>query len=321
MKVQRCPSCRAGYSVERLEPGATFECRRCHATIEVANASAGDTSISIGLLVAGILMLLALFLYANPRFGVERSWPWEYFSRAGSLEVQVRLVVWALLGLWGVLTALIPSFDHRSLLTLGLGTLGLILATATDPAGLGIDLPRSLPWMAGATVMAAGFALVLHERFGLATRLLLLAGGLVFVWLAVGRFTADTADVIRLEDDVAQLLGGTLPAPQSGPIYLWGTLAPQIATLLAGVLALLIGMGVRARPLAWIGGVVLMAAMLLPAATSMGNSLEGQAFSLGVLGIALLDGLQSALLQGGVALWLIASLATADLVRTAEVPS
>ena len=224
--------------MERLEPGATFECRRCQATVEVAATGRRDGSVSVGLLVAGLLALVAIFLYANPRYGVVRSWPWELFQQTESLTVRVNLGIWALLALWAVVTALVPAFDRRSLPTLAIGLVALLLACSPDGQGLGIDLPRTLPWMAGVIAVGAGFALVLHDRFGLATRLLLLAGSLALAWLFVGRFDieVDTSRIVLLVREVRGLLAGTLDGESTTAYAIWGTLAPQLGTLLVAAL-------------------------------------------------------------------------------------
>ena len=322
MKVQRCPSCHAGYSVDRLEPGATFECRRCHATVEVTATGTTGTSVSFGLLVAGLLAWAGLVLYANPQFGVVRSWPWEHFLHAETTPaVRANLAIWAFVGLWAILTALIPSFQRRSLPTLALGLLALLLASSAGAYGMSIELPRTLPWMLGVVALASGFTLVLQDRFGLATRLLLLSGGLVLIWLLASHFLLLDNRLVLFGTEMRALIDGTLPEAKQGSVYLWGTLAPQLGVLLAAVLAILVGLGLRWRALAWVGGVVLVAAMLLPGATRVGLALEGEAFGIRLLGTSLLRGVSSALVEQGVALWLILTLAAADLVRSAEVPS
>ena len=321
MKVQRCPSCRRGYSVEYLEPGATFECRRCNATIVVGAAGGGDASIAVGLLIAGIAALLGLLLYVDPtRSLANRLWPWERFADL-TLAEQVAQGLWVVLGIWVVATAFIPAFGRRSLLTLALALVALLLARAPETVGPVLELPRSVPWMAGVAALTAGSWLVLQDRFGLATRLLLGAGALVMIWLLFGRFEDGASRAVWLADELKALFQGSSARGESGPIHVWKDLAPQVGVLLASACGLLLALGVRVRAFAWVGVLLLVAAVLLPGATRMGAVLSGRSFGFDVLGTALAEGLVTALLQGGAALWLLLSLAATDLVRTAEVPS
>ncbi|MFV1958803.1 MAG: hypothetical protein ACC662_05250 [Planctomycetota bacterium] len=317
MKVQCCPSCSARYRVERLEPGDTFECRRCQALVTVEGAEpTGRGYVSLGLLTAGLLVLAGLLLEANPSFGHIAAWPWEHVQAAVPLASKGHLVLWALLGLWALLTALLPAMRSRSVLTLALASFALLIASESTLYGLQLDEARPFLFVLAASALAAGLALLLRRRGGLATTALLLGGGLVLLGLQASGFEIpQMSRLAALEHSVRSAILGTLPAEMSTPDRVWGGYAAEAAVLLAALLGLVAALGLRARWLAMVAGLLLLAGMLLPAAAGIGMELQS-GFTWPRLGQALVDGADQALVESGVALWLVLALAAADLVRT-----
>jgi len=317
MNVQRCPSCGARYRVERLDPGDTFECRRCQAVVTVEGTEpAGRGFVSLGLLTAGLLVLAGLLLEVNPSFGHVAAWPWEHMQAAVPLAIRGNLVLWTVLGLWALLTALCPAMRRRSTLTLALGTLALLLASANAQYGLQLDEARPFLFVLAAAALAAGLTLVFRRRGGLATTALLLGGALVLFGLqATGFEIPQMSRIAGLEHSIRNAIQGTLPAEMNTPDRVWGGYAAEAAVLLAALLGLITALGLRTRWLAVAAGLLLLAGMLLPAAAYTGMALQG-GFTWPRLGRALLGGADHALVQSGVALWLVLALAAADLVRT-----
>ncbi len=50
-------------------------------------------------------MVLSLFLYANPLFGIIDSWPWEHFARIEDPRTTATAVLWSVTGLWALFMA------------------------------------------------------------------------------------------------------------------------------------------------------------------------------------------------------------------------
>jgi hypothetical protein len=317
MKVIRCPSCNARYNADRLPAGAVFDCNRCGAGVTVPSAR----STSVALVIGGILVLAALFLWGAPLANPALVLPWDEFFGSAAPGTQVCLVLWALLGVWTLITALFKNFQSRSALTLGLGTFALLLAASTSGGGFTIAAERSLPWMAGAIALAAGLALAARGVRGAAVTSLLAGGAiLLLAWYALAFTAESTSRLQQVVQDVRQGIQGGLD-PQKGTFsYLAGDLGLHVAVLLAAVGGLLVAMGMRAGAFSVFLILLLAYAFLVPGATRIGEILQGP-FEWGRFASDGLRALGRILVADGVALWVLLAWAAADLAAAREVSS
>lgn len=310
MKVQSCPSCGARYRVERLEAGAVFLCSRCRAQVQVGAETPPPQPVAPGLIVSGLLVLVGLLLYANPKFGFgESRWPWELLLDGTTLATKATIVVWALAGAWALIGALGIAARSRSVLTLALAGVLVLVCTWGGSKELEVDVP--LCALLGLVGLGGGLLLVLDPETRPFGRTLAFAGGLVLVWWFVFAFDAPGArpHVSQMLRDVGGLFGG-----QVEPVDATHDLLPNWALLLAGVVGVFVGMGAGSRGAAWTGvGLVLVALLMPPVADLVGDL--GEDVPGGTVGYLAAKHGTAALVTSGLALWLLASTAVADLVR------
>jgi hypothetical protein len=317
MKVIRCPSCGARYNADRLPAGAVFDCNRCGSSVAVPSGS----SASVSLLIGGLLLIAALFFWSADLRTPGLVRPWEAFLDAGLLAPKVGAVLWAVLGLWAVVTALLTEFRHRSAFTLGLGALALLLALSSNGAGYTIGGDRPLPFMLGSIALAAGFVLVMRGVRGAATTGLLLGGSLLL--LAFYAFGFEASGMSKLEWIVAELRGafaGTLDRADNTFSHLVGDVGVHLAVVLASLGGVLMALGVRAAGFALAMGLLLAFAILVPGATRFGEIFQ-EGFEWSRFGTEGARALGSALVADGVALWALLAWASADLAAAEEVTS
>lgn len=307
MKVQRCHACGARYNADRLEVGTVFDCNRCGAAVSVE----GTSPVSVALLLAGFLVLAAVFLWSPTARTSGLLKPWEEFEGTRNLLSAAGTGLWALLGLWAVVTAMIPGARARSVITVALGALALVLATTEAGGGFPIVVSRSLLWMLGVVALGAGFLLVGRGYRGVAPTALLLGGGL---WILLGYTLGFSSDGQPLIQQVHAAVTQMLDDPNATTGQLLELAGTHAALLLAAGGGLLVGLGLRARLLATAFGILLVIAMLLPGAIRIGDGFDGE-FAWGRFAQDFARGAGMVLVRDGVALWAILSYAAVDLVR------
>ncbi len=321
MQVERCPSCGARYNVSRLRSGTAFACRRCGAKVRVGGGASPEAPArvgGVGLVVAGLLMVAALFLYANPSFGVKAArWPWEHWSTSGSLARQTDIVLWVLVAALGLAVGLGAAGRRAAGVLLALA-LFLAVRCYSQSAAFRIDKLR-LSWMLAATFLGAGAALVAPRRGegGAPARALLACGALGIVAIYAAYVAPDGHwgfEYIRGEfRGFWEAVRGDGADRDKAWEALWTRVLPMTFQIASVVLALMLAAlprgappGVR-RPLA----VVCFACLLLTWVESLGAQVwQGWDRVKGPGGVH--EGAQivgATVLDGGLALWLIASFA------------
>ncbi|MHC5010292.1 MAG: hypothetical protein ACYTG6_04985 [Planctomycetota bacterium] len=324
MKVQRCLSCGARYDVEQLDLGAVFECRRCGKPVTVGEGDekGPPPGVSWGLFVAGLVMVGSAFLLANPSFGVNaQAWPWELFRTSESLLLKCTFVLWTALGIWAVITSLLPGARGRSVVIVAIGAFLLMLCSASTEAGFTITDEQPLPWMMGIIALAAGLELVRRGRSGVAARSLAFIGGLAILWFHARGFqpyAGSNTDICQLEilsRDLISLVGGELLDVR--PEYKWEILAKYWAIVAACLVGWVMALGWKNRLFALIGLLLLYVGLLLPGFVSGGRAMS-DAFSWRLLADTVTAQGAAVLVTHGLALWLLGMFAVADLVGPRE---
>ncbi len=305
MKVQPCPSCGARYNVERLSDGSTFECRRCGQAVRVGAAEPPPRPFSAGLLLAGVTMILGLLLYANPRFGFgESRWPWELLQDGTALSTKVTILLWAAAGLWGLISALGIAPRSRSVLTVGLACVLILTCTLPEVAELRVDTP--LLALFAMVALGAGLLLLGDPATAPLGRVLAFGGGLLITWWFAFSFEETTPYLVKTVEDVRGVFAGHLTAGE-----VTRQIVPNLALLLAGLVGVLAGLGAGGRGWVGTGMTLLLVVLLLPAVAGLLE--EDDPWSDAASLVA--EHGTAALVTSGLALWLLASHAVADLAR------
>jgi hypothetical protein len=315
MRVQPCPGCGAKYNATGLEDGASFRCRRCEATVVVGGSGDRSRGTAPGLAFAGLLMLGATFLYANPRFGERPRWPWEEFAMQENWLPRVAFIAWAASGLWALVAAFVPAARVRSLVAVGLAS-ALALLCTTGEAGFRIDTMR-LPQLLATIALGAGFVLRRDSRPLPAARWLVLGGGLALLAWPALHFVAggDITELRALADRLGAAISSSADQPALPAAVLWDTLLPILLALLAAVVGVVAGLGLESRTVNAIGLLFLVAAILLPTIAGIVGDFESLSRAHEVRRLAL-----GVLVAHGLALWTLGIFAVADLAR-ASIPS
>jgi hypothetical protein len=313
MRVQACPSCGARYNVSRLEDGAVFACRRCQAEVAVGAARVAAPARrgpSYALVFAGLLMIAATFLKANPSFGDIPQWPWEAFARIPSWLLRVTFLCWNVAGIWALLSGLLPGGRFRG----GLGIVllaGLALLCTNPLAGFRIDTMR-LPQLLAMVAMGAGVLLLEAEGTRRAGKLLAILGGVVLLLWPVTHFPpGETVPEMKiLADDVIAGIQGN-PLSSHSPEYVWQTLIPLCAVGVAGLLSILGALGLRWPAYGISMFLLLLTTILLPSAVTLAKNLDAMSERL------LTERLIDVLIAHALALFVLGTATVVDLVRSA----
>lgn len=314
MKVQPCPACGARYNVERLSEGATFECRRCRHAVRVGDAEPPAHAFAPGPLAAGVFMLLGLLLYANPQFGFRASqWPWELVHGDAPLATKATILLWALAGLWGLVSAVGIAPRSRSVLTAGLAFALLLLCTLPELGELRVD--TDLVALVAMIALGSGLLLLRDVETVPLARVLAFGGGLLIAWAYAFSFREQTPTLVELVRDVRALFGS---GPGSGEVT--QVLLPRLVLLAAGFLGVLLGLGAGGRRWAGTGLTLLLVFLLLPSLADLVDAL-GEEAPRAEAGRLVAEHGTAALVSSGLALWLLASHAIADLARNRKDPS
>ena len=125
-----------------------------------------ETNTSPSLAVSGFFMLLALFVFANPLFGVVESWPWEHFVQDEYPRATAVAALWTMTGVWALVMAFTGAVRVRALVLLALVVpLIFVLCERTGPesgaTSIGIDR-YGFGEMVLMTLMGGGLAYALQ---------------------------------------------------------------------------------------------------------------------------------------------------------------
>lgn len=311
MRVQQCPSCGARYNVERLADGAAFACRRCDHIVEVGTREPPTRRFSLGLLIAGTFLIAGLFLSSNPNFGsANTEWPWELLRGGVAWSSKIVIVLWAIAGLWALLTSLGVAVRTRSVFTIALAGLLLMMCTSPGIVDLKVDAPLlPLPLLLAVTALASGLLLEGRADTTRMARVLAFGGGLAVLGWHVLCFSGQAPCLEALLNDTVRLANGDLDA-----VSVWAHAVPAWALLLAGIVGLLVGFGAKGRFFVWTGMILLLVLLLTPSIADLVHCLGDDTLEVGA-GRQFAASGGRALVSSGFALWLLAAHSVVDLVR------
>mgnify|MGYP001820719950 CR=1 FL=1 len=263
---------------------------------------------SPALAVTGLLMIAALFMAANPVFGIrEQRWPWEFLAQGHhSLPVVVALFLWTAAGFWCLA---MPFSGATRVRALGAAILGapLLIEACGGTAGLRIEhynLNKMVPM-----ILLGGGLLVAREPLTRASGSILAgAGGLLLVWaLATGFPEKGTQAQLVV---FVQELGTVLTDPThefERPNHLWWQILPQTLVLLGAVGGILALLGLRARSVLAVAFWILLAGLFAPGVVgSTLYLLEGAGIN------AVIDQVFAVFIAHGALLWMLGVFAIQD---------
>ncbi len=272
---------------------------------------------SPALAVTGLLMLVALFLNANPSFGRARMWPWELFDLGmASAFVQGEILLWAFAGLWALLMAFSGAARLRSTVAAGLA-LTFLLQSARADSGLRIE-KFFLNDMVALVGMGAGLLIVARPATRRLGRLICGASAVAFILAFLVGFDGPDLTpryVLVFSDVHAALTGGEYSSARFA--YVWYYLVPQVVLFGAAGCCLLVAFGGLWRKFLIAAFLVLVLGMIAPIPVRVIGVLTG-----GDPDVALVSGaFFVALIGDGGLVWLFATTALADLAAGREVAS
>jgi hypothetical protein len=264
---------------------------------------------------AGVLLLAAAFLRANPWVGAGRSvWPWELM-----LETSNRLVTvnWALWMLGGVL-ALVWGWrggTRRGAPYLAALALVLLFTCHAGTAGLKVRF-QGLPWLAGTVMLMSGLLLGAREKATPTSRLLAGLGALIVVWSLAASFKYAPEGVTR--SDLHQLLRDIVSRVSEGTVEQFDlhrddALWAYGSVLVGCVLGALHALGVRGMLLAGFGVVAVLLCFMIPAFSGMGRALAAPGGSSAIVPL-----LSESFIDAGMGLAWFATAATLTMLPAEE---
>jgi hypothetical protein len=212
---------------------------------------------SIPLFVTGALMLVAAFLKANPGFGAERHWPWDFvWCGDASLLLRVLYALWVVAGLWALATGFTPG---RRLRAVGLLIMGVVLLIG------GCSLAGyELGPMLAAILLGGGLLVAGRPASRGRGRLLTIVGALAVVWILAATLSAQGISELESWWQEAESFFADGGDAFEQEHHLWRTLLPQTLLLLAAVGGLLAALGLTNRWFLLGTFVALFASLLMP---------------------------------------------------------
>lgn len=263
------------------------------------------------LVVGGVMMLLTVFLVANPWFGVvERLWPWEMSARGlHDPLIQTVLYIWIATALWILILGLTRAQRVRSV---GAATLVAVLLVECTGRGGGFvidlyNLNQVLP-MAG---LGAGFLIARRRNTRGLGRIVTGISSLVLIWVLASTFVEEgTVLQITSHWRDLQLVAADWNHEFARPNHVWWTLIPRSLVILAALAGLLVLLGVTQRHYLMGGFVLLLLGVIFPFGVGSVLLLEdGGGMDLVVQQLA------QSLMSHGVALWYVSVFVIFDLAR------
>lgn len=269
---------------------------------------------SPALAITGFLILLVLFLNANPYFGRHAMWPWDMFTKSpAGLFLKAEVVLWAVAGLWALVMAFTGARRVRSTVAVGLA-LVLMLNCLRPESGLHVRrfyLNDLMP------LVGIGSGLLIALRPGAAGLGRMIAGisALGFVAAYLVGFSGDSLTpryLFWVEDLQSVFTGGDLSSTDYG--YGWRYVVPQLLLFIVTGAAILVALGVTARKFV-IGAFILLAlAVAAPIPVRLTGALtQGNPDAQLVVGEIF-----SSLTTDGVLIWLFVTVALSDMAGGRE---
>lgn len=262
--------------------------------------------------LAGLLLLLATLLQANPWFGaMDARWPWQVLASGRSPITMANWTLWMATGVTALLWGLFGTPRVRGTV-LGAAVLVLLFTCSSHEAGLRLE-ENSLFVQAGLTALLAGFMLQARGERGRTVALAAVGGALV-LWTLACTFRAEAGLVPRsqlvmdLRDLAALATGSDLPTARAYEPLNLATVAVMLPTALLGVLSLA---RLRGRAVGWIGCALVLATFLLRPVARYVTSLR----DLGFDSVGVARQVSEVLIPAGFGLAFLGAAVLADLVR------
>jgi hypothetical protein len=288
---------------------------------------------SPSLVVTGIVMLGAVFLYANPYFGSKAArWPWQYFAEATSPAAKSDLLLWVVTAI----AAIVVGLRRGGLRRVGWLAAPTLLLVARcygeSPAFTAVQANEpTLAWFVAASFLGASLLLLAgrDERGRGVARALAAVGAIGIVAAYAITFRGMRSVVWHFRQDYAnaweKLFGGAeVEAEHSRKMWAawWGTLFPMallvLASGVAAVLSSVRGSTRGTRLAAAIGWVLLLGRWVAPVVAYA--IFERERFAPGRVVVVSAELLGRTIFDAGLGLWLVASCTVVAIVR-ATAPS
>jgi hypothetical protein len=277
---------------------------------EVTEQPARQTSAA--LIVAGVLMIAAGFLLANPyRGATDTRWPWQILAQSWGERGSLNWTLWFLAALLAIVLGSLPLRRFRAPVLFSLAMLLTINCCARN-AGLAIT-QVTLGWFAGLSLLMAGFLLGAQGRAPTAARSLASLGGLLVLWTLASSFGSvdegplESHLVVLVRDSITRLGQGTVPGARPNyDIDLWS----HAAIILASLVAVLGWLGLRGSLVAVSGLLLVLVYFLVPTFDKLGQQVGS-----GLDTRTVFFTLSEVLIHTGLALGVFTAAAAADLTR------
>ncbi len=297
-----------------------------------------DAAWRPGLFVAGVLLFFAPFLYANPFNGYHvRAWPWDVWIESASWDARTEMIGIALAAVGAIATGLGAGRIRSLFVVATLATLFAIRLHGEAATFSLLAVERlGLSWFASGVVLGVGL-LVLSRRDGRARRVgvrLSVLGSIWTITFLVAWFPRDTAALggsmleyyVHRVADFWDALVRHGEADESARDAItpmaWSQVVPTVflgLSVLLGLLSVLCS-GLKriglSRGVAVAGFIAYLCTWLIPLGSALvlsaDTSRDGVVGPIGTIGNALLD--------AGLALWLVLAFSIAAIVRELDDP-
>lgn len=266
------------------------------------------------LLVTGALMILTLFVLANPWFGVRtKDWPWEAFfganvaAQPGGLRTIALTSLWLLTGLWAFLFSLRGPVRLRAM---GLATFSTLLLLLCDQGGGPFPLVTVTAMsLIPVVLLGAGLWLARSPRAHGTSRFLAGCGAFLVGWALISGWGVSPNVSLGAYQGLLDDVGSSWKEHFAPPEMFWRALLPQSLILLSAAFGVLVALGLSLRRTTTLVFFLLLVGVWMPpvAAALSGNASTPE-------GAALAGDVMGSLLGAGTLLWLLAVFSVADLV-------
>jgi hypothetical protein len=264
--------------------------------------------------VAGAVMVLAGLLLANPQGAKSTEWPWQILARWPWDRIDANWAIWYLTAVLAIVLGWNGARSWRAPLLGGLGLL-LLVTCCSGKAGIVLGNQPYL-WYVGVSTLATGLLLEIDGRRPRAARAACVLGGFTLIAMLAVLFGPSPEGTLRshLEqvptDVIRRALGQAVPDAREGYEIL---LLAAAASLLAALLGLARGVGLRGGLVARIALLLLLLDFLIPTFHKLGSQ-----FASTITVAAVFSTLSEVLVHSGLALSLLLTAAGVDLARLSE---
>ena len=301
-------------------------------TDERATPIRAERGLRPGLVVSGLLLLLAPFLYANPFLGIHRNvWPWDVWLESRSWDARTEMAGIALVGVLATICGFGRGRIRLLAIVAGLASFFAIRLHGEAATFSLLSVERlGLTWFASGASLGVGL-LLLARRDGVARTLGVTLVLLGVVWTLTFLCAWFPRDPVAAGRSMAAfyvwriamywnalVLGGEVDAATRATLMptVWGQVIPTIFLGLAVLLALAAALraaSARARAgtrLAAAAFAAYLGTWLIPFVSTLLLGIDDPEFG-GVKGV--IATLGNALLDAGLALWLVLVFSLAPL--------